>query len=382
MPNNSTKNEMKENSLSDITSTIWPIEPHTKAKHEILRRYLGAWFPILSKWSGRIIYLDGFAGPGVYAGGEDGSPVIALQTAINHVLLSQLKKTEIVFFFIEKEQDRAKKLTEVLKNRFPSLPANIKYTVEGSEFAPTFQQALDKLEEQGAKLAPTLAFLDPFGFSGLPMNLIARLLNCNKCEVLVTFMAGFVRRFHDELREDVLNELYATDDWKKIREIGDPDARVQFLLQLYESQLKKLGGAEYIKSFGMIGPSNQIIYYLVFATKHLRGLEVMKEAMWNVDPTGLYKFSDITGLNQSLLMDFQSEPFWVKNAANIVYQNFKGKTVDENEIHKFVVASTQYLYRKTILQYLEKDTPPKIIKVSTRKRAFCYPERCSITFSA
>jgi hypothetical protein len=152
---------------------------------------------------------------------------------------------------------------------------------------------------------------------------------------------------------------------------------VKFLLQLYESQLKKLGGAECIKSFGMIGPNNQIIYYLVFATKHLRGLEVMKEAMWNVDPTGLYKFSDITGLNQSLLMDFQSEPFWVKNAANVVYQ-----TVDEEKIHQFVVAGTQYLYRKTILQFLEKVTPPKIIKVSPRKRAFSYPEGCSITFSA
>jgi len=27
---------------------IWPLEPHTKAKHELLRHYLGAWFPILS----------------------------------------------------------------------------------------------------------------------------------------------------------------------------------------------------------------------------------------------------------------------------------------------------------------------------------------------
>src|SRR5690554_564418 len=27
---------------------IWPIEEHTKAKHELLRRYLGAWFPILA----------------------------------------------------------------------------------------------------------------------------------------------------------------------------------------------------------------------------------------------------------------------------------------------------------------------------------------------
>lgn len=270
--------------MSGIASTTWEIEPHTIAKHVILRRYLSAWFPILSKYSGRIIYLDGFAGPGTYKGGEDGSPVIALQTASEHLLKSRFN--EIMFFFIEKEKDRATMLENVLKNRFPNLPSNIKYKVFDDEFAPTFEQAINALEKQGANLAPTFAFLDPFGFSGLPMNLIAKLLTCDKCEVFVTFMAGFVRRFNDELREPVLNELFATEEWKKIHDMDDADQRERFLVSLYERQLRKLGGAKYVKSFGMMSRNNQIIYYLVFATKHLKGLEIMKEAMWNVDPTG------------------------------------------------------------------------------------------------
>ena len=94
--------------MSGPPSTIWKIEPHTKAKHEILKRYLGAWFPILSKWEGRLIYLDGFAGPGIYASGELGSPVIALETAVNHILLPRFK--EITFLFIEKDKARAQKL--------------------------------------------------------------------------------------------------------------------------------------------------------------------------------------------------------------------------------------------------------------------------------
>jgi three-Cys-motif partner protein len=46
--------------------TLWEIEPHTIAKHEILRRYLGAWFVIMGQTNRRIIYLDGFCGPGRY----------------------------------------------------------------------------------------------------------------------------------------------------------------------------------------------------------------------------------------------------------------------------------------------------------------------------
>ena len=369
--------------MADNTSPIWDIKPHTQAKHEILKRYLGAWFPILSKSSGRIIYLDGFAGPGIYRGGEDGSPVIALQTAVNHVLSSQLEKTEILFFFIEKDQEVAKKLKEVLKTRFPNLPKNIKYTVnEGAEFAPTFEHVLDELDKQDAKLAPTFAFIDPFGFSDFPMSLIARLLNCKRCEVFITFMAGFVRRFLDEMREPVLNELYGTDEWKKARDITDSDERLKFLLSLYERQLRNLGNASYVRSFGMIGEHDQIIYYLVYATKHLKGLEVMKDAMWKVDRTGSYKFSDITGFNQSFLIDYANEPTWVPNAANAIYLKFKGKTVLDDEVYQFMIAETAFPKRKAPLYYLEKSSPPMIVNVwrpPKSKRGF--PDGCKITFS-
>lgn len=70
--------------LAEIKETVWSIEPHTRAKHQILEECLKAWFPILLRWQGRVLYLDGFAGPGVYSGGEEGSPIIALKTALTH----------------------------------------------------------------------------------------------------------------------------------------------------------------------------------------------------------------------------------------------------------------------------------------------------------
>ncbi|PIU78275.1 MAG: hypothetical protein COZ28_01740 [Candidatus Moranbacteria bacterium CG_4_10_14_3_um_filter_44_15] len=56
--------------MTKITSTIWNIEPHTEEKHEILRKYLDAWLPIMTRWNGRVLYIDGFAGPGEYIGGK------------------------------------------------------------------------------------------------------------------------------------------------------------------------------------------------------------------------------------------------------------------------------------------------------------------------
>ena len=113
--------------MSDNGSTIWKISPHTKAKHEILKVYLGAWFPIISRWEKRLIYLDGFAGPGIYEGDELGSPVVAMQTAVNHILLPQFQ--EVRFLFIEENKARSQKLNDILKEKFSSPPSNIKYDV-------------------------------------------------------------------------------------------------------------------------------------------------------------------------------------------------------------------------------------------------------------
>src|SRR5438445_12315710 len=90
--------------------TIWELEAHTRAKHEILRRYLQAWMPILSQ--GRfpeMLYIDGFAGPGQYEGGEAGSPIIALDTALG---FKPALRAKVHFLFIEKDDDRAAHLRE------------------------------------------------------------------------------------------------------------------------------------------------------------------------------------------------------------------------------------------------------------------------------
>jgi three-Cys-motif partner protein len=108
---------------------IWALEPHTKARHELLRHYLGAWFPILSS-SGRqrIVFLDGFAGPGIYKGGEPGSSIIALDVLLGHPHFGRWN-TEFVFLFLEPHAQRYASLLERLelrRQRQGGWPANVR----------------------------------------------------------------------------------------------------------------------------------------------------------------------------------------------------------------------------------------------------------------
>ena len=87
------------------TPTVWTMEPHTAAKHRILQNYLYAWLPIMSKYNGRLVYVDGFAGPGVYEDGEPGSPIIALNAYLDHAYRDRID-AELVYVFIEEDRAR------------------------------------------------------------------------------------------------------------------------------------------------------------------------------------------------------------------------------------------------------------------------------------
>jgi three-Cys-motif partner protein len=85
-------------------TTIWDLEPHTAAKHEILRRYVQAWAPILSQGNfPHLVFVDGFAGPGRYSKGEEGSPVIALKAVIDQ---PRPIKAKVDFHFIELKDEQ------------------------------------------------------------------------------------------------------------------------------------------------------------------------------------------------------------------------------------------------------------------------------------
>jgi len=135
--------------------TLWERGPHTEGKHLVLRGYLDAWLPILGSWSGRILFIDGFAGPGEYEGGEDGSPIIALKALIEHHHQKTIS-AEVVFVFIETDSSRAEHLESLVEELRPELPPNAKISVVQGMFDRSMTDVLDALDEQKASLAPAL----------------------------------------------------------------------------------------------------------------------------------------------------------------------------------------------------------------------------------
>lgn len=356
--------------------TIWKLKPHTRAKHQILAAYLNAWFPILGSWSGRINFIDGFAGPGRYDNGEPGSPVVAVDTLLNHTAFTSGRLSgKINFVFVEQRADRFAELDATVNALLPRLPDKVKVHAVHSDFVTAADDILGSLS--GKHLAPTLALVDPFGFSGVPLTSIKRLLAFPQCEVLFNFMIESVHRFagKDTAAEGIFEELYGTAGYKAAPPVGE--SREQFLLDLYMSQLRDECNFTHVRDFKMVNDRGRTGNYLIFGTRNDAGLNAMKHAMWKVDPVLGRRFSD---QEDGMLSLFGTDPDLAVLRDQILHE-FAGSTVTIEQVERFVLTDTDYLPKSHLknktLKPLEKDG--FIVAVEGRNR-HGYPAGCSITF--
>lgn len=341
-------------------STIWAIEPHTQAKHEILGRYLEAWTAILSL--GRfpaIAYVDGFAGPGVYEKGEIGSPIIALNAALEQQRQHpKMAATNLIFLFIEQNKGRAERLRANVDAL--QLPPNFRVKIVGEmSFEAGFREnLLDWYRSRNKPLPPTFAFIDPFGWSGVPFSLVKEILANDSCEILFNFMYEEINRFisHPDHPGD-FDRLFGTDTWADVPAAGDPDARRAFFHDLYVRQLREAAGARYVRSFEMRNKNDATDYFLFFATNSRKGIQKMKEAMWKVDESGAFRFSDATAGASQLALPFTSAPNFAALRRDLVGR-FEGQVVTVGQVEEFVLADTPFRethYKKQVLAELERD---------------------------
>lgn len=365
--------------MSKIKDIIWTIEPHTEAKHEILRKYLDAWLPIITRWHGRVLYVDGFAGPGEYVNGEDGSPIIAIKSVLEH---KADIRAEIRMLFIEANKNRY----EFLKQKVDKLklPPNIKTKCICEKFYESLTEILNYLDEQKARLAPAFVFIDPFGFTGIPFSVIKRIMENERCEVLITFMYEEINRFISDKRLwDGLNETFGTEEWQQVISENDSKQREILLHNIYKKQLEQEVNIKFVHSFKMTNKINKTDYFLFFGTNSIVGLKKMKEAMWKVDESGAFQFSDAT-YNPAQPMLFQIEPNY-DHLKKIILKNFKKKSVSIIELENFILTQTPFRethYKKQILRpmEMEKEEEIKVDCPNRKRKKGTFPSDCIIQF--
>jgi len=272
---------------------LWPLGDHTPGKHLVLQEYLKAWYPILGTTQKRILFIDGFCGPGEYAAGEPGSPIIALRALREHAAASKIS-AEVWFYFVDNDERRIRHLRGLVEEAWPARPVNVRVEYAVGRFDETITTVLDDVASVGKQLAPTFLMVDPFGISDTPMSVIERFLRNDKCEVYISFMWEYVNRFKGTPEfEPHLDAMFGALEWRDGIDIAETEARKAFLFDLYKRQLRK-AGAKFVLHFELY-QGERLKYAIFFGSKSAKACDKMKQAIWKVDPFGGFAFRGARG---------------------------------------------------------------------------------------
>jgi three-Cys-motif partner protein len=226
--------------------------------------------------------FDGFAGPGVYTGGEPGSPRILLEELLdNPNLTERWGDVRYQFSFVEQDSRRAAMLDGILKGIEQQRRVAGTWA-EGVSWSVTPGRYEDHVPQPVAEREQALfLFLDPFGYSHAPMTLTTRLVQQPKSDTLIFLPLSFVHRFAGrEGQDEALDRFFGTSAW---RDVSDGSERPRALLELFQRQLRQ-AGLTYTLPFCLKPPDHRNEYWIVGASSHLAGFASIKEGYWAADP--------------------------------------------------------------------------------------------------
>src|ERR1700733_13547613 len=240
-----------------IADTLWNADPHTIAKITILEKYLAPYFLIIGGAShDDILCVDGFAGPGKYKNHDVGSPIAALNAA--KIALASTGRPVIArkihFVFVEERKDRFEFLNELV-DPFRKEP-RITVTVMHNTFVDSIPE-IERLFPKAFTSFRSFFFIDPFGATGVPFKVCARILGNQKSELFLNldgdgiariFLAGDSARSSQNL-EAIFGD---NEDWPSLfgASLGAGDCARESLV-LYKKNLFKLPGVEYAYPYEM-----------------------------------------------------------------------------------------------------------------------------------
>lgn len=258
-------------------------------------------------WSGRIIYFDTHAGRGRHNKGQAGSPLVALTTFLAHSHRDKiLRASEARFIFVERADDNVGALRAEV-TALGALPNKVHVdTFQGDAFEH-LESILGNLENTGDRMAPTFAFVDPYGFK-IPGSVLRRLLARGRVELFLNVIWRELDMAIAQAREqdsgqmlETLNLVFDGNEWRT-RIVGETlDERAEQAVDL----LGEKYGARWVTTARMLGANHQTRYMLVHFTNHEDGRDLMKDAMWKVCPGFRARRSDNPG--QTMLLEVEPD---------------------------------------------------------------------------
>jgi three-Cys-motif partner protein len=224
------------------------------------------------KWEHRI-YLELFSGPGrclmrTNAREELGSPLVVIGHEFTRFIFTEISVPA----------------AQALAKRLEFHPNAARAEIWCGDCADVVQQLAIPAN------ALTFAFIDPTGIGHAPFSLIESLhRNAPRCDLLVNIQHGMGIKMNmhqytpDADEQSALTRFLGNDSWKSLPR-HDPPTFFRGVLDIYKTQLDRLGFSFVGNEVLVRNERNLPLYLLLYASKHPRGRQFWQKALTGVMP--------------------------------------------------------------------------------------------------
>ena len=279
-----------------LSEPLPELEEHTKAKLDVLRRYLRAYFDTLSvkpvRDEFKLDLVDGFSGGGTYRYGnniEPGSPLIMLEEAEAAEERLNENRTKPIrfdcrFHFVDVVPDHTGHLRKVLAERGYDVDGR-EIFVHDSPFEDVADRIIESVRVRQPRAGRAIFLLDQTGFSNVKLELVARILRTlPRAEVILTFASDVLLNFltdSPQLIRAVAPLELTQSQMQELIEFRDGDGGRALSQRILREQIRSITGADYDTPFFIRPKHSRRALWFLHLSRHPIARDVMIQCHWN-----------------------------------------------------------------------------------------------------
>lgn len=255
---------------------FWAIqEPHSRVKTEIATEYFYKWANIMRQQDGDMSYLDLCSGRGYYEDGSRSTPLVVLDKISRDKELTRRVKTH----FYEKVRWVYRDLEAAIKHH--SVYSKLRYEpkINPMEIRQETVPSLPITEM-------TFTFIDPWGYKGISLSLLSRVVKDWGSDCLFYLSIDAVRRNIENPKGEMeIRSIFGDSGFEELhRSKRNASQKNPFHRSVIRQLTTAISSATkqriFVLPFAVECEGRRgIRHYLVFVTKNATGFKWMKEYM-------------------------------------------------------------------------------------------------------
>lgn len=325
-------------------------KPQTTYKIEYVSKYVEKWLCIMSNVDEvkNINFIDCMCNAGIYTDGGKGTAIKVLELFNGFALQHRDKIFNLILNDIS--PDRLRIITTIINDYVGVKAPNIHIVIRNMDVNAFLsdEEFFKKYFNCYPKRSSNLVFVDPYNFCTVKISVLEKFLSKTYCELIFNvFTSDFVRNQDKNKMKKFCAE-------EKISCTSKDDMVMHITNQL------RVGNIKYSFAYEFKTIKNMELYQIMFFTPNIKGLEKLKEALW--DTFNGKDFHKNQTESASLQMSFfteEDEKDWMTElhsttAKKLLLEYFMGKgEIEYVTIESFIIENTM-LNGNQILEHVLK----------------------------